>query len=88
MYSRREIGVALKILDEVTSVDCLQTGNYPETGLWEALNSTSKPLTKVNSLRSNLRPVIALHSPRALRETGLRMCLRRKAGTATLFTAE
>ena len=45
-----------------------------QTGLWEALNSTSKALTKVNSLRSNLRPVTALHSPRALRETGLLMC--------------
>jgi hypothetical protein len=30
MYSRREIGVALKILDEVTSADYLQTGNYPD----------------------------------------------------------
>ena len=30
-----EIGVALKIPDEVTSADCRQTGNYPETGLKE-----------------------------------------------------
>ena len=42
MYSRREIGVALKIPDEVTSADCRQTGNYPETGLWDAPNSVSR----------------------------------------------
>jgi hypothetical protein len=53
--------------------------NYPETGLWEALNSTCKALTKVNSLRSNLRLVIALHSPCALREPGLRMCVSEKS---------
>ena len=83
-----EIGVALKIPDEVTSADCRQTGNYPETGLWDAPNSVSKALTKVNSLRSNLRIVVALHSPCALRETGLRMCRPEKSGTATPFTAE
>ena len=36
-------------------------------------------LTKVNSLRSNLRIVVALHSPCALRETGLRMCRPEKS---------
>jgi hypothetical protein len=42
MYSRREIGVALKILDEVTSADCLQTGNYPETG-FETISPPAAP---------------------------------------------
>jgi hypothetical protein len=40
-------------------------------GLWEAPNSISKALRKVNSLWSNPRFVIALHSPNALLETGL-----------------
>jgi hypothetical protein len=53
---------------------CRQTENYPETGLWEAPNSVSKALTKVNSLGPNPRLVNALHSPNALLETGLRMC--------------
>jgi hypothetical protein len=55
-------------------VVCWLHGSYPETGLWEAPNSVSKALTEVNSLGPNPRLVIALHSPNALLETGLRMC--------------
>jgi hypothetical protein len=44
--------------------------------------------TEVNSLCTNPRLLIALHSPYALLETGLRMCPPEKAGTVTLFTAE
>jgi hypothetical protein len=42
--------------------------------LWQAPNSVSKALRKVNSLWPNPRFVIALHSPNALLETGLLMC--------------
>jgi hypothetical protein len=41
--------------------------------------SVSKVLTKVNSLTPNLRLVIALRSPNALLEAGLRMCLPEKS---------
>jgi hypothetical protein len=62
-----------------------QTGNYPETGLWEALNSVSKALTRVNSLGPNPRIVIALRSPSALAETGLPLCLAEKCQTFSAF---
>jgi hypothetical protein len=65
-----------------------QTGNYPETGFWDALNSVSKALTKVNSLGPNPRIVIALRSPNALAETGLPICLAEKCQTVTVFDAE
>jgi hypothetical protein len=47
--------------------------------LWEAQESLSKMLTKVNSQWPNPRRVIALHSPDALLETGLRMCPAEKS---------
>ena len=40
----------------------------------EAPNEASKVLPKVNSRRTNLRLVIALHSSYARLETGLREC--------------
>jgi hypothetical protein len=43
---------------------------------------------KVNSLGSNPRLVIALHSPNALLETGLRICLPEKSRDSTAFSAE
>jgi hypothetical protein len=69
-------------------VCCRQTGSYPETGLWEVPKSVSKMPTKVNSLRPNPRLLIALHSPIALPQTGLRMCLPEKSRTLTAFGAE
>ena len=51
--------------------DSRLTGSYPETGLWDAPNSVSKALTKVNSLGSNSGPLIALPSPFAHFATGL-----------------
>jgi hypothetical protein len=42
--------------------------------LWETQTSVSKVLTRVNSVWPNPRLLIALHSPYALLETGLRMC--------------
>jgi hypothetical protein len=44
--------------------------------------------TKVNSLWRNPRLLIALHSPNALTETELRMCLSEKTRTLTAFDAE
>jgi len=52
---------------------------YPETRLWEAPNSDSKMLAKVNSLWPNSRCVIALHSPSAPLQTGLHMCPAEKS---------
>ena len=54
-------------------------------GLWEEPNSVSNVLTKVNSLRPNPRLVIALHSPDALFETGLRMCPPEKSEDSYLI---
>jgi hypothetical protein len=65
-----------------------QTGGYPETGFWEVPKSVSKMPTRVNSLRPNPRLLIALHSPNALPQTGLRMCLPEKSRTLTAFGAE
>jgi len=48
-------------------------GSYPETGLWEAPNTVSHELSKVNPLWPHPRTVIALYSPHALLETGLRL---------------
>jgi hypothetical protein len=45
----------------------------------EAPESLSRMPTKVNSLRLNPRLLIALHSPSALCETGLRMCPSEKS---------
>jgi hypothetical protein len=53
-----------------------------------AMNSVSKALAKVNSARSNPRLVIALHSPNALPETGLRMRLPEKSRGSTASDAE
>jgi hypothetical protein len=60
-------------------VDRRQTGSYPETPLWEAPNAASKVRTKVNPPSPNPRLVVALHSPNALLETGLRRCLPEKS---------
>jgi hypothetical protein len=66
----------------------MQIGSYPETGLWEALNSVSKALTRVNSLGPNPRIVIAFRSPSSLGETGLPMCLAEKRQTIAAFDSE
>jgi len=50
--------------------------------------STSKVLAKVNSLRPNLRLVIALHSPEALIETGQRICPLEKRRDGHRFADE
>ena len=47
----------------------------------------SKALAKVNSAESNPRFVIALHSPIALLETGLRICLPEKSRDRTASDA-
>jgi len=57
----------------------------PDKGAYGTRRTRRKALTKVNSLRSNPRFVIALHSPCALREPD-RIYLRRNAGTVTPFT--
>src|ERR1700733_1629864 len=50
-----------------------------ETGPWEAPKSSVQELRmKANSLSANPQPLIALHSPSALLETGLRVCLPEK----------
>jgi hypothetical protein len=54
-------------------------GRRSSAGAWALLfhaltNPVSKALTKVKSLWPNPWHVIALHSPNALRETGLSMC--------------
>jgi hypothetical protein len=51
-------------------------------------NAVSKLLTKVNPLWPNPRLLIALHSPYALLETGLRMCPPEKSQENTAFDAE
>jgi hypothetical protein len=43
---------------------------------------------KVNLPRSDSRDVVALHSPIALLETGLRTCPPEKGGTVTPFADE
>jgi len=54
----------------------------------EAPTSGSKALAKINSLGSNPRLVIALHSPNALLKTGLRMCPPEKSRDSTASNAE
>ena len=54
--------------------DGRQTGSYPETGLWETSTSFSKALPEVNSRCPKPGILIALHSPYAILETGLRIC--------------
>jgi hypothetical protein len=49
-----------------------------KTGSWEERNSMSNALPEVNSLGPNPQRLIALLSPGALLETGLRMCLPEK----------
>jgi len=46
-------------------------------------NTVYSELAKVKPIMANLRLVIALHSPHALLETGLRMDLQRKTWTLT-----
>jgi Ni/Co efflux regulator RcnB len=45
-------------------------------------------MTKVNSLWPNPQLLIALHSPKAASETGLRMCLPEKSRDRTASDAE
>ena len=68
-------------------MDRRQLGNYQPTGLWEAPKSVSKMPTKVNSPRPHPWLLIALHSPNAVPETGLGMCLPEKTRTLTAFSA-
>jgi hypothetical protein len=62
--------------------------SYSETRLWETSTSVNKALTKVNSLGPNPKPLIALYSPSALPETGLRMCLPEKSRHGTASNAK
>lgn len=59
-----------------------------KTGYGEAIELSSKTLTKVNSRGLNSRFVIALHSPFLLLQTGLHMRAAEKAGTVTPFSAK
>jgi hypothetical protein len=72
----------------VTEPSSLRHGSGPETGLREAPKSVSKMPTQVNSPWPNPQLLIALHSPNALQETGLRMCLPEKSQDSTAFDAE
>ena len=54
-------------------------GSWSETSLEEAPKSISKMPRRVNSLGPNPWLLIALHSPYALLETGLRMCRPEKS---------
>jgi hypothetical protein len=54
----------------------------------KAPNSVSEGADKVNSLWPNLRLLIALHSPDAVLETGLRRRLREKSRHRAAFAAE
>jgi len=79
-------------------VDSRQCGSNPENpstlrprarnGLMGSTGITFQDADKVNSLRLNPRSLIALHSPSALLETGLRMCLPEKSQDSTAFDAE
>jgi hypothetical protein len=57
-------------------------------GFWETTNSVSKHAAKVNRFAQIPGLEIALHSPAALVETGLRMCLLEKNQDSTAFDAE
>src|ERR1019366_3478433 len=65
-----------------------RVSGFVQTSLWEAPNSVSKGADKVNSLWPNLRLVIALHSPDAVLETGLRRRLPEKSRHRAAFAAE
>jgi hypothetical protein len=67
---------------------CRLPGSYRETGLCETSTAVSKALTEVTSLGPNPQLLIALHSPDALLETGLRMCLPEKSRHGTASDAE
>jgi hypothetical protein len=71
----------------VSSERSLITG-CPETDLWEALESGFHVQGKVKSRSPNPQLLIALHSPKGLRETGPRMCLLEKSQDSTAFDAE
>ncbi len=57
----------------VSSESLLFTG-WPEKGLWEVPKPVPMMPTEVNSLCTNPRLLIALHSPHALLKTGLHLC--------------
>ena len=57
----------------------LKLPDLSETALWEAPKSTPKMPTQVKFPRPNPLLLIALYSPGALLETGLRMCLPEKS---------
>src|ERR1022692_2624293 len=65
-----------------------QTGNYPETGLWEAPNSDPQMPTKSTRYGRIPQLLIALHSPNGLLETGLRVCPPEKSQDRSPFAAE
>jgi hypothetical protein len=67
---------------------CRLPGSYRETGLCETSTAVSKALPEVTSLGPNPQLLIALHSPDALLETGLRMCLPEKSRHGTASDAE
>ena len=71
-----------------SSLQARSVVDWPEVDLEKAPNSIFKALTKVNSLWPNPRLVIALHSPYALLETGLPICLPEKTHDSTVFDAE
>jgi hypothetical protein len=62
--------------------------SYPETGVWEARRPLFKQANKSLSAVAESRLEIALHSPKALVETGLPCVLQRKARTVTAFVAK
>jgi hypothetical protein len=53
-------------------VCCRQYGSYPETGLWEATRIAFQDADKGQLAMAESRSLIALHSPNARLETGLR----------------
>jgi len=68
----------LPLLSERSSVGCF----------WEVRTHVFQGGTKVNSLWPNPRFVIALHSPNALLETGLRICPPEKRRDGDPFADE
>jgi hypothetical protein len=66
----------------------LPQNGFVQTGLWEAPKSISKIPAQVNSPWPDPQVLIALCSPIALLETGLRMRLPEKSRILTLFGAE
>jgi hypothetical protein len=71
----------------VSSESLLFTG-WPEKSLGKCQNRILDVPREVNPQCTNLRLLIAFHSPYAFLETGLRMCLPEKSQGNTAFHAE